>query len=789
MTQPRLPAPGPEARLGAHPDANGTTFSIWAPRAERVELALVATDRTQTNVDMAVDGDGVWTVHVPGVGARTTYGYRVHGEWNPQGGLRFNPAKLLLDPYAYAITGGVDYHGPIMDHTPDSNYRPDPTDSFRAVPLSVVVEPTPPPTPIAQRRPLTESVIYEMHAKGYTRNHPLVPEHQRGTYAGLAYPAVIDHLVQTGINAVQLLPIHHFVSEPFVVGSGLSNYWGYNTLGFFAPHSSYCSVGTLGEQVQEFKEMVSALHEAGIEVFLDVVYNHTGEGGHEGPTLSFRGIDHGGYYRLTDDNRNDYDVTGCGNSFATGQPGVQRLVMDSLRYWVTEMGIDGFRFDLATTLIRNGDHHVDQNHPLKQAMLTDPVLADIKLIAEPWDIGPYGYQVGAWGPGWSEWNDRYRGLARDYWRGHNTGVQDLATRLSGSPDLFDHGRPLSASVNFITAHDGFTMRDMVTYDRKHNEANRENNRDGTDDNRSWNCGVEGETDDPAINALRRRQVKNLLATLILSHGVPMLTAGDEFGRTQHGNNNAYCQDGPISWVDWATARDWDDVTDIARTLLSLRHRHPVLRPEEFRHRTEVVDAHGKGLGRFDLAWLNGSTGEMEQGDWHDTGRDLLGMYSSDASDAFILWLHGGHYPVEITLPGLPWGQSYQVLSHSGQPGELPIADDVLAAGTQLHVPPRTFLLMRANVPSTAAELAFAQAEISARIAAEAAEAAAQAVAEAEAAAVAEAEAAAAAAFTAAEAEAAAAHLADAAQLASEAEQPAANPARRRRSRKTDPPAT
>ncbi len=744
----------------------------------------MATDRTQTNVEMVASDDGVWSVHVPDVGPRATYGFRVHGPWETAAGLRFNPAKLLLDPYAYAITGGVDYHGPIMDHTPESKFRPDPTDSFRAVPLSVVVEPTAPPKPIARRRPLSECVIYEAHVKGYTRNHPLVPEHQRGTYAGLAYPAVIEHLQKVGVNAIQLLPIHHFVSEPFVVGSGLSNYWGYNTLGFFAPHAPYCSVGTLGEQVAEFKDMVSALHDAGIEVFLDVVYNHTGEGGHEGPTLAFRGIDHGGYYRLTDDHRNDYDVTGCGNSFATGQPGVQRLVLDSLRYWVTEMGIDGFRFDLATTLIRDLNHHVDQGHPLKEAMMADPVLADVKLIAEPWDIGPYGYQVGAWGNGWSEWNDRYRGYTRDYWRGHNSGVQELATRLSGSPDIFDHGRPTSASVNFITAHDGFTMRDLVTYDRKHNEANRENNRDGTDDNRSWNCGVEGDTDDPAVNALRRRQVKNLMATLLLSHGVPMVTAGDEFGRTQLGNNNAYCQDGPISWVDWATAREWADVSSVVSRLVSLRAEHPVLRPDEFRHRTEVVDARGMPLGRFDLAWLNGRDGEMQQGDWHDLGRDLLGMYSSDPDEAFILWLHSGHYPVEITLPGLPWAQSHQILSHSGLDGELPGPDEVLRPGEVLQVPPRTFMLVQCEVPRTAAQLTYAQAEITARIAAEAAEAAAAAAAEAEAAALAEAEAAAAAAFTAAEAEAAAEvvaqQLADAAAPATAGEDPARAPRRRRR---------
>jgi glycogen debranching enzyme len=561
MSLEALPAPAPDALLGAHVDGSGTSFSLWAPRATRVEVALVAADRTQRNVDLVASPDGVWSVHVEGVKDGALYGYRVHGPWDPASGQRFNPARLLMDPYARAYTGGVDYAGPIRDHTAESNYLLDPTDSFLAVPLSVVVAPTPPPTPIA-RRSMTDSVIYELHVKGYTRLHPQVPEHLRGTYAGLAHPAVIEHLVATGVTAVELLPIHHFVSEPFVVGSGLANYWGYNSMGFFAPHEAYGSVRAAGAQVTDFKDMVSALHEAGIEVILDVVYNHTGEGGHEGPTLSFRGIDHGGYYRLTPDNRNDYDVTGTGNSVDTSEPGVQRLVMDSLRYWVTEMGVDGFRFDLATTLIRDANHHVDQEHPLKLAMQADPALEGVKLIAEPWDVGPYGYQVGKWGPGWSEWNDQFRGYVRDYWRGHTSGVQELATRLSGSPDLYDHaGRTPEASVNIITAHDGFTARDLVSYNRKHNDANKEHNRDGTDDNRSWNCGVEGETEDHGIRVLRHRQVKNLLATMFLSFGTPMITAGDEMGRTQSGNNNAYCQDGPISWVEWGALQEWGDVHD------------------------------------------------------------------------------------------------------------------------------------------------------------------------------------------------------------------------------------
>ncbi|MGV8848552.1 MAG: glycogen debranching protein GlgX [Propionibacteriaceae bacterium] len=699
MSLEALPAPAPDAQLGAHSDALGTAFALWAPRATRVELALVAPDRSQHNVDLERADDGVWSAWVEGVGDGAMYGYRVHGPWAPETGQRFNPAKLLMDPYARAYTGGVDYAGPISDHTIESDYLRDPTDSFLAVPLSVVVARTPPP-PAVTRRPMAESVIYELHVKGYTRLHPLVPEHLRGTFAGLAHPAVIEHLVSTGVTAVELLPIHHFVSEPFVVGSGLANYWGYNTMGFFAPQESYGAVRAPGQQVSGFKEMVAALHEAGIEVILDVVYNHTGEGGHEGPTLSFRGIDHGGYYRLTPDNRNDYDVTGTGNSVDTSELGVQQMILDSLRYWVTEMGVDGFRFDLATTLIRDAKHHVDQEHQLKVAMQTDPVLQGVKLIAEPWDVGPYGYQVGAWGLDWSEWNDRFRGYVRDYWRGIANGVQELATRMSGSPDLYDHdGRNPEASVNFVTAHDGFTVRDLVSYDRKHNDANKEHNRDGTDDNRSWNCGVEGETEDPAILALRHRQVKNLMATMFLAFGTPMITAGDEFGRTQQGNNNAYCQDGPISWVDWGQFDAWGDVLSFTSALLALRAAHPVLRSATYHHHGDVLDSRGLPLGRPDLAWLNGYSGEMTQDDWHDTGRQTIGMYVSTEQEAFVSWLHAGAYPLEIVLPELPWGSAYRILLHTGEPDELPASDMVLVAGTVMTIPPRTVVVMQVDVPT------------------------------------------------------------------------------------------
>lgn len=698
MSRPTLPQPLDSSTLGARVEHDGTRFSLWAPRATRVELALVDDAQRQQNHDLARADDGVWSIFLPGVGHGQRYGYRVHGPWSPETGQRFNPAKLLVDPYARAITGGVDYSGPILDHTAESDYQPDPTDSFAAVPLSVVVAPSPPPRPLARRPRPEELVVYETHLKGYTQLHPQVPEHLRGTFAGFAYPAVIEHLVSLGVNAVEFLPVHHFVSEPFAVGRGLVNYWGYNTLGFFAPHGPYSSSGTLGQQVREFKQMVSALHDAGIAVILDVVYNHTAEGGHEGPTLSFRGIDHAGYYRLTDDLRNDYDVTGCGNAVDTAVDGVLDLVHDSLRYWVDEMGVDGFRFDLCTTLIRDAHHHVRQDHVFKKVVAGDPAFDDIIMISEPWDLGPYGYQVGRWGRGWSEWNDRFRGFTRDFWRGAVGGVEELATRLAGSADIFDHdGRPATSSVNFVTAHDGFTLRDVVTYDLKHNEANGERNRDGADDNRSWNHGYEGETDDEAIIAARHRTARNIMATLLLSVGIPMVVAGDEMGRTQGGNNNAYCQDTPISWVNWHTADEWSDLLDLSRTLLALRARHAVLRTPTFRRQREVVGTDGEGLGRAESSWFNEHGTEMTIGEWHDGGRRSLGMYVSDTHEAFYVFFHAGYAPLEVTVPGAPWASGYRIVAHTGEAGELGVRS--LAPGRTLTVPPRTVVVMQATVVS------------------------------------------------------------------------------------------
>jgi len=659
--------------LGAQLRQGGCQFELWAPRASRVELALVAEDGSQDNHDMTLSG-GLWQVFVDGVEAGQRYGFRVHGDWDPDAGLRSNPAKLLVDPYARAITAGVDYSGAIFDHPPGSDYEPDTQDSSESVPLSVVVADSPPPEAIAQRRPLDQSVIYETHLRGLTASHPEVPEHLRGTFAGLAYPAVVDYLVKLGITAVELLPIHHFVSEPFLIRRGLVNYWGYNSLAFFAPHAAYCSVGTLGEQVTEFKQMVTSLHQAGIEVILDVVYNHTCEGNHDGPTLSFRGIDHRGYYRLTPDLRNDYDVTGCGNSVDTSHDDVASMIINSMRYWVVEMGVDGFRFDLATTLIRDSDHQVDQNHQLKKAIAAEPTFADIKLIAEPWDLGPFGYQVGLWGAPWSEWNDRFRDFVRDYWRGKVDGVKELAARLSGSGDLFTDCRA-TASINFVTAHDGFTVRDLVTYNDKHNQANGEDNTDGTVDNRSWNCGIEGETDDPEIIDLRHRQVRNLMATLLLADGVPMITAGDEAGRTQLGNNNAYCQSGPLSWMNWEAAAEWSDVTELSQQLIQIRAELPQ-----------------PGGGGYRLAWLNEYSGQMTEADWTDPGRRLLGKYVSDEKSNWLTWFYSGADALTVRLPDQTWGQTFQLVLTTGQTTE--ISDEIMSSGQSFIMPPRTVVVMK-----------------------------------------------------------------------------------------------
>ncbi|MFF0342201.1 glycogen debranching protein GlgX [Kribbella sp. NPDC004875] len=670
---------------------DGTTFTLWAPAAERVELALIADDGSQRNLDLSHTGE-FWTGFVPGVTAGQRYGYRVHGPFDPSHGLRFNPSKLVLDPYARAVDGALDFGSPAIYDSSDA-------DSAGHVPVGVVVAESEPPPPISRPVHWGETVVYELHTKGFTKLHPDVPEHQRGTYAGLAHPSVIRYLTELGVTSVELLPIHEFLTEPSIAARGLPNYWGYNTLGFFAPHSAYSSSGSRGEQVAEFKAMVAAFHAAGIEVILDVVYNHTAEGGFDGPTLSFRGIDNRAYYRLAH-GASMYDVTGTGNSVDTSHPQVRRLVMDSLRYWVEEMGVDGFRFDLAVTLVRNERHEVDiPGHPFLAEVAADPVLGRVKLIAEPWDVGPFGYQVGNFGPPWSEWNGKFRDSVRDIWRNMSDGVKDLAYRLSGSSDLYgDDGRYPYASINFVTAHDGFTLRDLVSYDHKHNEANHEDNRDGTDDNRSWNCGAEGETDDAGVIALRRRQMANLMSTLILSTGVPMITAGDECGRTQHGNNNAYCQDNEISWFDWSLPAVWSEHLGLTKKLLALRAAHPALRQWHYFSGQPVVPG-----GRKDLSWIAPHGGEMTDADWFDGNLRTIGMFlhggtlratdeegNALTDSSFLLALNATPETRNVVVPDASWAPAYEVVLDTSNSMVTEVE-----AGATVPLAPRCLVLLRA----------------------------------------------------------------------------------------------
>jgi isoamylase len=598
--------PGTPYPLGANYDGAGTNFALFSEAATRVELCLFDDEGRETRVDLEEVHGFVWHGYLPWVGPGQRYGYRVHGPYDPAAGLRCNPAKLLLDPYAKAIEGEVDWNEAVFAYRfADPSTRND-DDSAPYVPKSVVINPyfdwgpdRPP------RTPYNETLIYEAHVKGLSKLNPAVPEARRGTYAALADPAMIDYFRDLGVTAVELMPVHQFVHDDMLVQKGLSNYWGYNTIGFFAPHNAYSSSGQLGEQVQEFKLMVRTLHEAGIEVILDVVYNHTAEGNHRGPTLSFRGIDNANYYRLVEDEPEYYmDTTGTGNSFNARKPHSLQLIMDSLRYWVTEMHVDGFRFDLASTLAREL-HDVDRLATFFELVQQDPVVSQVKLIAEPWDVGDGGYQVGNFPPLWTEWNGKYRDIMRDFWRGSAGMLPEFGSRFTGSSDLYaDDGRHPSASVNFITCHDGFTLHDLVSYDHKHNEANGEDGRDGADDNRSCGYGAEGETSDPEILGLREKQKRNMLTTLLLSQGVPMLSHGDETGRTQHGNNNAYCQDNELAWVDWSDLPEKQSLLEFVRHLTALRRDHPVFRRRRFLS------------GDGDISWFTPEGAEMADGDWH-----------------------------------------------------------------------------------------------------------------------------------------------------------------------------
>jgi glycogen operon protein len=665
--------PGTPFPLGASWDGHGTNFSLFSENAERVELCLFDDEGNETRIELIERDNFNWHCYLPGVGPGQHYAYRVHGPYEPEAGLRFNPSKLLIDPYARAIHGDVDYHAAnVVPYVPepseDADLALDDEDDADAIPKCIVVdegfdwEGDRPP-----RRPWSETIIYEAHTKGFTKLMENVREDLRGTYAGLASEEALEYLIGLGVTAVELLPIHHIADEGYLVDKGLSNYWGYSSIGFLAPHSGYAATGKLGEQVREFKGMVKALHRAGIEVILDVVYNHTAEGNHLGPMLAFRGIDNQSYYRLVPETPRFYmDFTGTGNSLNPVHPSVLRLIMDSLRYFATQCHVDGFRFDLASALAREF-FEVDRLSAFFDVIHQDPVLSQVKLIAEPWDVGEGGYQVGNFPVLWTEWNGIYRDVVRDFWRGEAT-PGDFAYRFSGSADLYESdGRKPTASINFVTAHDGFTLADLVSYNEKHNDANGEDGNDGTTDNRSWNCGAEGPTDDPEVCILRDRQMRNFLTTLLLSHGVPMIVAGDEIARTQEGNNNAYCQDNEISWIDWELDERRQRLLEFTKRLIHLRQEHPVFRRSSFL----VGEAARAGLP--DSWWFRPDGRKMTRRDWDGINGARLGVFLNGKAigtrtprgepvvdESFIVLFNAHHEDTTFTLPPKRFGTRWTV---------------------------------------------------------------------------------------------------------------------------------
>lgn len=657
--------PGKPYPLGATWDGNGVNFALFSENANKVELCLYGADGKQESgrVTLSEYTDQVWHIYIPGVGPGQIYGYRVYGPYEPSKGHRFNPAKLLLDPYAKAMTGKLEWSDADFGYTvgsPEEDLSRDDRDNSAEMLKCAVIDPA--FDWEGDAHPRTEwhqTLIYELHVKGFTINCPDVPQELRGTYAGLAFPAVIDYLRSIGITAVELMPVHEFMDDRYLVDRGLKNYWGYNSIGFFAPEARYSSSGVAGQQVKEFKGMVKALHRAGIEVILDVVYNHTAEGNQLGPTLSFRGIDNASYYLLVADNPRYYqDYTGTGNSPNMRHPRVLQIIMDSLRYWVNDMHVDGFRFDLASTLARTL-HGVDRLGAFFDVIHQDPVLSQVKLIAEPWDLGEGGYQVGNFPVLWAEWNGRYRDTVRRYWKGDAGQVGDLAYRLTGSSDLYElSGRRPYASINFVTAHDGFTLNDLVSYNKKHNEANGEENRDGTDDNASWNCGAEGPTDDAGVLALRGRQQRNFLATLMFSQGVPMLLSGDEISRTKKGNNNSYCQDNDISWLDWNVDAPRRELQEFTRSVIKLFREHPALRRRHFFYGRKI-----RGSEVKDLTWFRPDGQEMNGEDWSNPEARCFGLRLAGnamdevdengnplVDDTLLIILNSHHEPVDFTLP-------------------------------------------------------------------------------------------------------------------------------------------
>ncbi len=687
--------PGAPYPLGASYDGAGTNFALFSEVADGVELCLFADDGTETRVAMAERDALVWHAYLPRVSPGQRYGYRVHGPYEPGHGHRCDPSKLLLDPYAKALEGSIDWAPACFSYRFDDPKKRNTDDSAAHTMKSVVVNPFFDwQEDRAPRTPYHETMIYEAHVKGMTMTHPDIPEEIRGSYAAMGHPVTVEHLTRLGVTAVELMPVHQFVNDSTLKENGLSNYWGYNTIGFLAPHNEYSSTGQAGQQVLEFKAMVRDLHRANIEVILDVVYNHTAEGNHLGPTLSFRGIDNAAYYRLVDDDPSFYyDTTGTGNTLLMRNPHVLQLIMDSLRYWVTEMHVDGFRFDLAASLARQF-HEVDRLSAFFDLVQQDPVVSQVKLIAEPWDVGPGGYQVGNFPPRWTEWNGKYRDTMRDFWRGEPSTMGEFAARLSGSSDLYESdGRAPYASINFTTAHDGFTLRDLVSYNEKHNEANGENNLDGESHNRSWNSGVEGDTNDSDVLALRGRRQRNLLTTLLLSQGVPMLLHGDELGRTQHGNNNVYCHDGPISWIDWSNTDT--GLLEFTSRLVALRAAHPVFRRRRFFTGDTEID------GVPDVAWLRADGEPMGADDWNKTSVRALAVFINGEAitepgtrgeliedDSFLLLLNPGAEPVEFTLPDgrfakdwVPVLDTADISAPAGVAAALAVTGDAAAAAT------------------------------------------------------------------------------------------------------------
>jgi len=701
--------PGRPYPLGATWDGEGVNFALFSENATGVELCLFGDpDSKEESHRIRVEErtDQIWHVYLPEVRPGQHYGYRVYGPYEPKAGHRFNPAKLLLDPYAKSIAGTIEWSDAMFGYRvgdPKTDLSRDERDSADNLPKCVVIDPA--FTWAGDRllqTPWDKTVIYEVHVKGFTMRHPDVPEALRGTYAGLATPAAIEYFQYLGVTAVELLPVHHFVRDKHLYDHGLNNYWGYNSIGFFSPDIRYATSQVRGRHVREFKTMVKTLHSAGIEVILDVVYNHTGEGNHLGPTLSFRGIDNAAYYRLVPDNQRYYmDYTGCGNTLNARHPRVLQLIMDSLRYWVLEMHVDGFRFDLASTLAREL-HDVDKLSAFFDIIHQDPVLSQVKLIAEPWDLGEGGYQVGNFPVGWAEWNGKYRDTIRRYWKGDGSQVAELAYRLSGSSDLYEmSGRRSYASINFVTAHDGFTLQDLVSYTHKHNEANGEDNRDGTDDNLSWNCGAEGPTDDPVIIELRERQMRNMLATLLLAQGVPMLCGGDEIGRTQRGNNNAYCQDNELSWYDWKLDRPARALLAFTQKLIAFRREHPVLRRRRFFQGRRI-----RGSEVKDIAWFTPDGKEMTDEEWGKGFVRCLGMrLAGDAigetdakgrpvmGETLLVLLNAHHEPMPFTLPAHKRGVRWEPLLDTATPNTRK-AVTVFKGGEQCELEARSLAVLR-----------------------------------------------------------------------------------------------